>query len=227
MIHFSRLLVASIVVAAIVAVLVYNEQGDAAPEPQNEANPKAFPELLDLVHRDLRVTFESRVTGDFSLFPTIYYNDPTVRMHADYQDVMREYGAEAQAGLQSIGGEGNGGDSGYLTARIASVLSRESSIAAWENAQQQALAEGRKATLDDLPDGNLPIERPSLDDWVGTTPILHDVRVGDTTASAKAAAGDPRGGGQILSYKFVKVEGQWFISYMESSWSQGDPDYLD
>lgn len=213
--------------SVLIIALAQVDRGTAAPEAQNEVDAGEYPELLELVNRDQRILFEATVTGDFSLYPTIYYNDPAVRMHSDYQLVMQEYGEEAKAALGSLNIEAGGGDSGYLTARIASLLSGQANMEAWESAKAKADSEDRDVTINDLPEGFTPIERPSLDDWVGQSLTLFDVKVGANTGSAKVAAGNPKAGGQILSYEFIQVDGQWYISYMESSWSQGDPDYLD
>ena len=41
------------------------------------------------------------------------------------------------------------------------------------------------------------------------------------------AFGPPEAGGQVVAYEFARVDGHWYVSYSESSWSQGDPDYRD
>ncbi len=169
--------------------------------------------------------FEALVTGDYSQYSAIYHNDPAIDMHPDYLQVLSLHGDEARAIVSTLEGDVNGATTGYLTARIASLISYQENVAAWETAQARAAVEGQMPSVLDLPEGTAPMERKTLDQWIEPDYQLFDVKVGNDHASAKMAFGPPEAGGQILAYEFTRVNGQWYISYMESLWSQGDPDY--
>ena len=212
--------------ALILAALALTESGTAEPGQTiaitSDAEAREFEELI---RRDQRILFEATVTGDYSLYATIYHNDPAVDMHPDYLQVLSQHGDEARTAVATLGGDVNAATTGYLTARIASLISYQKNVAAWEAAQSKAVAEDRNPSVVDLPEGSSPMERKTLDQWIEPDYHVFDVKLSDDHATAKVAFGPPEAGGQILAYEFTRVNGQWYISYMESLWSQGDPDY--
>lgn len=209
----------------VVAVLMRAQSSVAEPGQVATVSPDEAKVVEELIRTDQRILFDALVTGDYSLFPTIYYNDPTITMHPDYQLSLSRFGDEARAAQATLDNGPKGADTGYLTARIASLLYGEEHTAAWQAIQDRAAAEGRQPSVNDLSDGVVPMERVTADQWVESEYFVHDVKISDDHATAKLAFGPPEAGGQILSYVFIRVDGTWYISYMESSWSQGDPDY--
>ena len=218
---------AALVVAGIAVTALWLRAGSAQPAPLPPASPADHAELATLVRAEQRILFDAIVSGDPALFPTVYYNDPTVKMHPDYLYSLRLYGDEARATLATLAGGPIGAEDGYLTARIASLIYGERYTAAWEAVVATTAAEGRQPSIDDLPEGFVPMERVTADRWIEPEYHLFDVRASAGRGSAKVAFGPPEAGGQVVAYEFARVDGRWYVSYSESSWSQGDPDYRD
>lgn len=213
------------VVASIAVTALWLGGGSAHPAPLPPASPADHAELAALVRAEHRILFDAIVSGDPALFPTVYYNDPTVKLHPDYQYSLSLYGDEARATLAALSGGPIGAEDGYLTARIASLIYGERNTVAWEAVVATAAAEGRQPSIDDLPEGFSPMERVTADRWIEPDYHLFDVRASADRGSAKAAFGPPEVGGQVLVYEFARVDGRWYVSYSESSWSQGEPGY--
>ncbi len=214
-----------VVVASVLAIVTCARSGLPAPAILPGAPPAVQAELAALVRAENRILFDAIVSGDPSRYPTLYYYDPTVKMHPDYEHSLSLYGDEARATLATLSGGPIGAQDGYLTARIASLIYGERNTAAWEAAIATASAEGRQPSIDDLPEGFSPMERVTADRWIEPGYHLFDVRASADRGSAKVAFGPPEAGGQVLSYQFARVDGRWYVSYSESSWSQGDPDW--
>lgn len=220
-----RVGVTFVVVASVLAISACVRDGSPVPATLPPAPVDVQDELVALVRAENRILFDAIVSGDPSRYPTVYYNDPAVKMHPDYEDSLSLYGDEARATLATLSDGPIGAQDGYLTARIASLISGERNTAAWEAAIATAAAEDRQPSIDDLPDGYSPMERVTADRWIEPDYHLFDVRASGDRGSAKVAFGPPEAGGQVLTYQFIRVDGRWYVSYSESTWSQGDPDW--
>jgi len=214
-----------VAIACVIVIVAYTERGTAEPPPLPSAGLTEQAAFAELVRTEQHVLRDAIASGDPALYPTVYYNDPTVKMHPDYEYSLSLHGDEARATLATLSGGLIGATDGYLTARIASLIYGERNTAAWESAIATAEAAGRQPSIDDLPDGFVPMERVTADRWIEPDYHLFDVRAAGDRGSAKVAFGPPEAGGQVLSYDFERVEGRWYVSYSESSWSQGDPDW--
>ena len=220
-----RIGVALAATACVLTIVACARAGPTEPTALPAASPPVQAELIALIRAENRILFDAIVSGDPSRYPTVYYNDPTVKMHPDYEYSLSLYGDEARATLATLSGGPIGAQDGYLTARIASLIYGDRNTAAWEAAIATAEAEGWQPSIDDLPEGFVPMERVTADRWIEPDYHLFDVRASADRGSAKVAFGPPEAGGQVLTYQFVRVGGRWYVSYSESTWSQGEPGY--
>jgi hypothetical protein len=72
-------------------------------------------ELRDLVQRAQTIRFPARRTGDVSAFPTLFSDDPNVRLHADWYAMFDQQRARADALLTSVGLPAPRWTPGFLT----------------------------------------------------------------------------------------------------------------
>ena len=192
----------------------------AQPEPAAGADAAQSAELLGVFHRFERVYFDATVNLDASLFPTVFYNDPTVKLLPEYRAMIDARRADVGAVLTKLDGvEPVGSDTGYLSAKIAEMLIYSDQVRAWDEVKATAARENRNPSIAELPAGFQPIERRYADEWVDSDTHIHDAIVQGEHATATFSFGTDKKEGTLMHLTFTRVGGQWYVS---GSWSSGD-----
>jgi hypothetical protein len=209
------------VLVAVLAVASWTTLGAAAPnptgpQPATQAQAKVFEDLL---RREERILFNSMVDGDTSLFATIYYNDPSVPLDPSFVAAIDEAGVDQVNAAIATGQPGpKGAERGFLAGEVAATIVMFRNVTAWEAVAAQAAAEGRTPSADDMPNGETPIPRKSLDEWVDVPFHLFNVTVDEDHATADLDYIDPATIDASYvpwyweHYTFTRVDGAWYIT---------------
>jgi hypothetical protein len=198
-----------------------------APASPADKDVQVFTETL---RRYQRIQFDELVSGDASLFPTIFYNEPAYPVQdEDWLQVMDWAGDAAIDAVIASGAPGPvGAESGFLSAKIAEHIEIWKNVQAWAAIEATATADARSPTYDEvasLPHGQVPFPRKNPADWTYVPFHVFDIVVDSDRATAKLAYIEPEDavGDWIASYGdvyqivwFSLVDGQWYISRMQS-----------
>ena len=206
--------------------LVGDEDGQAVAAAVRLSDDETVRIFTETLRRYQRIQFDELVTGDASLFPTIFYNDPKYPVQGDdWQQTIAWAGADAIDAVISSGAPGPvGAESGFLSAKVAEHIVIWENIAAWEAVEATAAAEGRAPTgeeVNSLPHGLFPYPRKSAGDWAQVPYHVFDIVIEGNHATAKLAYIEPTDviedyGDVYQIVWFTWVEGQWYISQMQS-----------
>lgn len=214
-----RLLILPVGIVAAIAIVVLvalqpgpaDEHSEPVPTmpPASAGDATAFE---DLFRRYERIQFDARVTGDSSLYPTIFYNDPDEELYPEYDDLMREYQHVVDAALASATGGPVGATTGFLSAQIAVHASNMMQANLWADVSATAAAEGRYPSISDLPTGVAPIEPVTPGQWVNQSITMHYPVAMDDRGEAMFTSGTTELEGSIVRLTYIRIDGEWYIS---------------
>jgi hypothetical protein len=205
-------LIGGLALVLLLGVLVQIDRGAATPQPGEPATDEQVKMFEDLLRQHERVMFDALVTGDVTRFATIYYNDPTVELNAEFHANLTRAGSRAPQAVARLEGGPKGHETGYLTAQVAGIINRQENVAAWEAAQAKAQAEGRQPSTDDMPNGAVPYEPKTADQWIDVPFYVYDVLVRGNHATATLSYGPPEDADSAYIFHFTMVEDRWYIS---------------
>lgn len=180
------------------------------PTSGRAATPEEIAQLEAAYRRHERIYFDALVTGDVSLFPAVYYNDPEVPLPEGYLQSLDQAGAAVDAALAHAMPGPDGASVGFLSAKVAEVLNIHRAL--------DARAPG---------EDSYPVEPRTHDPWVDVPATLLNVKIdGDhatadivyATAEQLAWLGDqpiPL----IEHHVFTRIDGQWYVS---AAWTTGN-----
>lgn len=203
----------------VVAILVLTEAvGPANSTPTaTPATAQQRQEFSDLIQRYWQVFFHGWTTGDLSQFPTVFFNDPSEHFNTHTQQELTRQGGTVATILAKRSLRPGEGRTGMLSAQMADVLDRRQSVQLWDAAQNKAASEGRQATLDDMPDGRIPVFAP--ENWVEKKVFLTQAFVNGDHATAVYVFDNPDSP-LLYHVDLIQVEGSWYVT---NYWVTGNP----
>lgn len=202
-------------IALLVGALVQADGGEATPGPGKPATREQVAMFEDLLRRDERITFDAMVTGDLSRFATIYYNDSSVELNVEYRAQIERVGQVATSAVAVLPDGPKGSGAGYLTARVAGAMLYRDNVAAWQTALERASAEGRQPSIADMPNGEVPYEPKTADQWIDVPFYVYDVFVDGNRATATLSYAPPEDADSAYIYRFIQIDGRWFITGLD------------
>lgn len=165
-----------------------------------------------LLRLERRAILRSRLIGDVSLYPEVYFNDQTVDLGAEFLNILEEDGADAEQALARISPDKAGEPAGLLTARIAIVLRQQDDQAAWTAEQATAALEHHQTSTADMQDSTNPYPEKYGNHNVGTPQYVFDGLILNDHAEFKLAYEPPQRAALILIYTLTRVDSRWYIS---------------
>jgi hypothetical protein len=205
--------------AAAFAAASLAQADQPAPRTASGAQEEEF---VALWKQYRKIYFDASVTGDVSLYPTVFANDPAVDVAALMPDcipLINQERAGVAASLTALGLPPKV-ETGWLSCAVAEQLDYHRNVEAWQEVKAAASAQGRQPSTQALPNGSRPVEPTNADEWVEEPIYVIKAEMLGENQARVAFAGIPKEENPELLFNlfFSRIDNQWYITAM---WTTG------